>query len=183
MVRVEHVEVFDMLLVHRDALASSCLVPYPVGMGDDVLHMASIVAFLQSATLKRHMVDFNDIAQQVIVDMQCETAVSCDILCNEFEDIVRRVTLLVQHLARQSVTKPVALDELDVTRQTQLGRAACGGYSRQVLRVEVVPAPRLKIQPLVVGRVEAWCRLFYLLDVHLRFLRFERPVAGFSSLG
>ena len=66
----------DVLLVHGDAFAVLGLAAYPVGVRDDVLHMARIVALLQSANLKRHMVNLHHLAQQVVVHMQGKTAVT-----------------------------------------------------------------------------------------------------------
>jgi hypothetical protein len=51
----------------------------------DPAQLQRLVAFLKSAHLKRDVLNLGHFAQQVIVDVNGETRISCDILCDEFE--------------------------------------------------------------------------------------------------
>ena len=133
-VGIEYGERFNVILLHGGCPAALTLSVPPLRYLD-VGDVFRIVFFFKAAMFKRNVVDARHLSQQVVVNVQSETAELGNITRHVMQDVVSRRAVIVDNQRPQLTAKAVTLNELCVTIKAQRRRARCLHNLLEVLRV------------------------------------------------
>ena len=94
-------------------------------MHGDKRNVSVCIFFIQSAILKVNVLHFYDLADGVVIDVDCEAVVLGGIYGHKVQDVVDGVAPAVAgQFGESHVVEPVTLNECRVTFKTSAARAA-----------------------------------------------------------